>query len=40
MLMDRIEKLKEYLGVLAPFAKQIKNLSKMESLQARMPMEE
>lgn len=30
-------KLKEYLGSMAPFAKEIKNLQKMEKLQARMP---
>ncbi|MCP9768683.1 signal peptide peptidase SppA [Lacihabitans sp. LS3-19] len=30
-------KLKEYLGILAPFAKEVKSLQKMEKLQAKMP---
>ncbi|NBA86946.1 signal peptide peptidase SppA [Emticicia sp. CRIBPO] len=31
------ERLKEYLGVLAPYAKEVKNLGKMEKLQTKLP---
>ena len=33
------EKLREYLGTLAPYAKQLKSFQKMEKLQARMSIE-
>jgi protease-4 len=42
-LMERFDKsgedatLKAYLGIMAPFAKEIRSLQKMEKLQAKMP---